>query len=872
MDGIVFLPNTVEVFIHQELAVQKQQPELLDLSVSPNIAELALVIVKCIILNSRTLTNDLSLNFYFPRLCMYSTYRVCPQCHLIGKATTTCVCYLPTWRVDRLLIIPIPHLRMVGASTPAVSTVAQSPMVVVQLPFQVTVVVVVAAVKTRNSKSMWWLRCNRRLKFPLQCPRCPQVMLAAAAAAVAAESPVSVLLCHDIDLTDFQSKAGRALFEMRCQISINGQDFSSVKHSLASANRPLRSQGGDGGFGDNGSVGGVGGFAAAGVDIAPPPCTLVYAFTPESIRPSCFSLDRLHSISLLQSAAAADDHSHQSQGSNHSQSHNNGASEDSVEWVVKGSSFLPAARLPKGAQVFVSFTPQLDKIVWNSNADETIRANGAGVTTAQLPAAQFPVRCDSTNSLTIAFGKDSLVQLAYLVTVLNDIGSGIETAAGGEDAQGFDGAEHAKVLVIDLLPLKLEFSLQLGEVRSPLNSNAADGTALVLNVYKNLPVQIVPNCCNLMHAADNLQYSLLVNRAVTAADKQASTATVCADGFPLHCPDAVVAIHLPITEGGTDANGTEVRCHPPIMIPKVDVTFTALSSLASTPAITAAGEDESAETTVQEHEVESAVPSAPSFLVQFSLHPLQHYTKQVGGSVGSADHGAGELQYLFVSCWLDGKSAPPQEKWTKLYYYRTLTHNYIVNPPAPKIGFVSGNAISLELSSYCPPIPALAVHIPVPEPPSLNHDLHTQHAHSEHSHSEHSHSGEAAVAVEGAQQPHRPLAVTISEFGSAPESVEHAPSVVKPQCCVVRIRGAPTEQHPDGVVMDAPALLADSPQGQHSANPTFISFDIPEGVRSLEGMVPVQKTPKDKTLFYVDISVDGGVTFDKAEAPLLFLK
>ena len=73
MDGIVFLPNTVEVFIHQELAVQKQQPELLDLSVSPNIAELALVIVKCIILNSRTLTNDLSLNFYFPRLCMYST-------------------------------------------------------------------------------------------------------------------------------------------------------------------------------------------------------------------------------------------------------------------------------------------------------------------------------------------------------------------------------------------------------------------------------------------------------------------------------------------------------------------------------------------------------------------------------------------------------------------------------------------------------------------------------------------------------------------------------------------------------------------------------------------------------------------------------
>jgi hypothetical protein len=34
----------------------------------------------------------------------------------------------------------------------------------------------------------------------------------------------------------------------------------------------------------------------------------------------------------------------------------------------------------------------------------------------------------------------------------------------------------------------------------------------------------------------------------------------------------------------------------------------------------------------------------------------------------------------------------------------------------------------------------------------------------------------------------------------------------------------------------------------------------------------VQGGAKEKPLYYVDVSVDGGESFDRAEAPLLFLK
>ena len=43
MDGVSFLDQTVEIYIHQELSVQRQLPEMLDLSVTPVVPELELV-------------------------------------------------------------------------------------------------------------------------------------------------------------------------------------------------------------------------------------------------------------------------------------------------------------------------------------------------------------------------------------------------------------------------------------------------------------------------------------------------------------------------------------------------------------------------------------------------------------------------------------------------------------------------------------------------------------------------------------------------------------------------------------------------------------------------------------------------------------
>jgi len=44
MDGVYFLQNSVEIFVHQELVVQKQLPELLDLSATARVDHLELVI------------------------------------------------------------------------------------------------------------------------------------------------------------------------------------------------------------------------------------------------------------------------------------------------------------------------------------------------------------------------------------------------------------------------------------------------------------------------------------------------------------------------------------------------------------------------------------------------------------------------------------------------------------------------------------------------------------------------------------------------------------------------------------------------------------------------------------------------------------
>jgi hypothetical protein len=94
--------------------------------------------------------------------------------------------------------------------------------------------------------------------------------------------------------------------------------------------------------------------------------------------------------------------------------------------------------------------------------------------------------------------------------------------------------------------------------------------------------------------------------------------------------------------------------------------------------------------------------------------------------------------------------------------------------------------------------------------------------------------------------------------------------------CVVRIRGAPSEQFPEGAECLTAGRMGDTPApgatGATGGCTTSIVFDIPEGVKTTPGMAAVQKTPKDKAMYFVDVSMDGGMTFEKAEVPLLFLK
>jgi len=91
----------------------------------------------------------------------------------------------------------------------------------------------------------------------------------------------------------------------------------------------------------------------------------------------------------------------------------------------------------------------------------------------------------------------------------------------------------------------------------------------------------------------------------------------------------------------------------------------------------------------------------------------------------------------------------------------------------------------------------------------------------------------------------------------------------QPQQYLVRIRGAPTTDHPDGAGVCVAGRLS-NPVG--SAFATSIAFEIPDGVKAQPGMAAVQKTPKDKAMYFVDVSIDGGSSFDSAELPLLFLK
>jgi hypothetical protein len=586
------------------------------------------------------------------------------------------------------------------------------------------------------------------------------------AAGAAAEPAAAILRCTDVDLTEFLRKAGRSLYELRCQVSLNGQDFSSLKPQSTGAHRhrgaPVAEIAADGVAAEQQKV---------------PPVTLLYAFSPTALQPSCASIDRFLS--------GPPDHS--ADGAAESASHL-----ASMDIVVNGSSFLPFSRLPKGAFLEASLTPALAETEWEDGFAPCW--TDLESVAQQLPATLCPVRCEQTTVLSVTIGNEASAALHETITLINALAAGTEAA------------EHPAQRV-DTLSLNVRFSLHCAGRVLDLTEHAAP---VSLKLYRNKPIEIAPSCTPIGGDAPQ-DYTILVKRALTAEDVErgvGGAGATCGDVFKFHSADVAVAVHVPraIPTHG-DAAG---QFHPPYLLQKADVRFFPLPDESAQCGAELAGQEAPG----------AATGRSAKFLVQFQLPPVSHFLHM--------EHAAGEpstVKHVFVSCWLDGKSQPPVETWAKLHFYGDLTAQYVVNPPAPKTGFVPGNAITLDLAAFCP--------VPCVVHPSVR--------------------ASCATAVEASLE------------STAAEQVR---PLVQQQC-VVRIRGAPTENHSEGVCVEVPGLLADSATVPGTS---VITFEVPESTKSAEGMMPVQKTPKDKTMYFVDVSVDGGLTYCSAEAPLLFLK
>lgn len=530
------------------------------------------------------------------------------------------------------------------------------------------------------------------------------------------QDSVTELICKDIDLSCFQNKLDTGLYEMRCQISTNGQDFSNFK-----VKSHLPRQGAT-------SHGGIESHDTCATTESNAPYMLAYAFTPQTLYPSCIPIE----------------------------------SNDLKDVVIDvfGTGFIPMTRLSKGSQIVITLTPLIDKIKWDSMAlpvSETVASS------ISLNSLLVMVKCESSNKLACTLNSNILEQIQKMIEILN---------VAVFDA--LESKENGSCQVVEILPMKLSFELQLPDRIIPLtNSIDYELKSLQINFYKNQPLLLIPNCMNLRSILST-RFSILVNRSSLA------------DGFDFISQDVKVAIHIPIIQ---EPNSEETqKFYSPILLEKSHILVNELKSL-------------------------DDISGSSLYLVQCEVQSISHYLELIKSTYDENVNVELIDQYscMYLSVLLDGKSFPPERLWTKITLYRDLAKQYTLLPAVPpKTGFTTGTTITLQLASY----------ISMSSPLTEN------------------------------------LSSLLSE--------EIAP---KPQQCVVRLRGASTDTA-DGAVFNFPAKFVSLIDN----NTSSIEFIIPDGIRAIPGMSAVQKTPKDKPMFYVDISLDDGITFDKAEQPLLNLK
>jgi hypothetical protein len=218
------------------------------------------------------------------------------------------------------------------------------------------------------------------------------------------DDTASDFCCTNIDLTELQQKIATGVYEMRCQFSINGQDFSALKSKA-----------------DNNTAGSSSSSA--------PPSTLLYFFSPESVHPICFPLT---GTGGSDSCSQVTD----------------------PEVTITGSGFLSTSRLLRGAKTIASLSPILSDIAWTPDASAVSAVAMSGLTVNSI---FVPIRCDYSNKISITMNKTIFKQLQEMSVVLN---SAISRQL---KKQQDDGTQY-----INILPIKFGFELNISKQTVPL--------------------------------------------------------------------------------------------------------------------------------------------------------------------------------------------------------------------------------------------------------------------------------------------------------------------------------------------------------------------------------------------------------------------
>jgi hypothetical protein len=593
---------------------------------------------------------------------------------------------------------------------------------------------------------------------------------------VAAAAPPLQVECLDTDFSKLieignHSGDGLVLYEMRCQVSLNDQDYCPIS-GIVSATTSKRD------ISDavkNGNT-----TEAAAI--------IVHSFTPDAVVPSSLALSQVGVETVLSPSGS---------GKRRPKSGNGELKPmPTVAFRVSGRSFIPTSRLPQNATLQVSISVavasgrSVDSVTGKGGStvlaaaaadddehediNEAAGRDSATVGTSTVAASVIvsPVLCDSESFLTFELPSSALNELFSLFVAV--------TSASALDWCALS-LKFQMVQPIDMLDLDAAgmgaTSTDNGELGAHTSSTAVDniivdlceGMHLPMYIYRDRPIKLLPNSIAKSprppHVnGDGEEIDLSSARAGRLVSIFSTNAIGDEVGFPFVSDAVSVTLHFPN------------NILAPVILssknPEYGVTMTPVAGIQT------------------DNTAESEFRKMKGYKVDFLLKPLWVYFAEQGKDDEATQLGMQQCDRILVSVSLNGQNESAESCWAKLFYYGNLATKMTQSPTPPKGGFVSGSAINLTLDTYCPPRQA--------------------------------------------------------------------------GLCVIRLRGAKDTSFGFG------ASMSETPPAAADGSPvTVITFEIPEPDK-LKLLEPIMNG-KDK-MYFIDISVDGGNTFDESPTPTLQLK